>query len=201
MGRGPIMMYHGQEVGEPAAGEEGFGGDDARTTIFDYWSMPEFVKWVNGGKYDGGRLNPAQRELREWYRKLIGAVSSPAFTAGEFYGLNHANKDNEHFGRLDGETVSGHWLYAFLRHDRETGATALVVANFHGDRALEGVRIRIPDDALRFCGLESAESFSLTEKLADGWSAEVNGDSIHGDGISIPAMPPCSARIIEIKGR
>jgi hypothetical protein len=29
MGRGPIMMYHGQEVGEPAAGEEGFGGDDA----------------------------------------------------------------------------------------------------------------------------------------------------------------------------
>jgi glycosidase len=201
MGRGPIMMYHGQEVGEPAAGEEGFGGDDARTTIFDYWSMPEFVKWVNGGKYDGGRLNPAQRELREWYRKLIGAVSSPAFTAGEFYGLNHANKDNEHFGRLDGETVSGHWLYAFLRHDRETGATALVVANFHGDRALEGVRIRIPDDALRFCGLESAESLSLTEKLADGWSAEVNGDSVHGDGISIPAMPPCSARIIEIKGR
>ena len=44
IGQGPIMLYNGQEVGEPAAGVEGFGGDDARTTIFDYWSMPEFVK-------------------------------------------------------------------------------------------------------------------------------------------------------------
>jgi len=42
--RGPIMLYSGQEVGEPAHGLEGFGHDDARTTIFDYWSMPELVK-------------------------------------------------------------------------------------------------------------------------------------------------------------
>jgi hypothetical protein len=71
MGRGPVMLYHGQEVGEPAAGAEGFGGDDARTTIFDYWSMPEFAKWVNGGKFDGGRLGEEQKSLRDWYARLI----------------------------------------------------------------------------------------------------------------------------------
>ncbi|RYD68550.1 MAG: alpha-amylase, partial [Verrucomicrobiaceae bacterium] len=43
MGRGPLMLYSGQEVGEPAAGQEGFSGDNARTTIFDYWSMPELT--------------------------------------------------------------------------------------------------------------------------------------------------------------
>jgi glycosidase len=91
MGRGPVMLYHGQEVGEAAAGPEGFGGDDARTSIFDYWSMPEFCKWVNGGKFDGGRLSDEQKSLREWYGKLIRATQAPAFTRGEFYGPSHEN--------------------------------------------------------------------------------------------------------------
>jgi glycosidase len=64
---GAIMLYNGQEVGEPGAGAEGFGGDDARTSIFDYWSMPEFVKWVNDHRYDGGRLSREQKALREFY--------------------------------------------------------------------------------------------------------------------------------------
>ena len=80
MGRGPLMIYHGQEVGEPAIGAEGFCGDNARTSIFDYTAMPEFAKWVNGGKYDGGRLDPAQRELRAWYANLIHATRTRAFT-------------------------------------------------------------------------------------------------------------------------
>ena len=61
MGRGPVMLYHGQEVGEPAAGEEGFGGDDARTSIFDYWSMPEFCQM---GERRQVRRRPPRRRNR-----------------------------------------------------------------------------------------------------------------------------------------
>jgi glycosidase len=39
--RGPVMIYFGQEVGEPGLGIEGFEGDDGRTTHFDYWGVPE----------------------------------------------------------------------------------------------------------------------------------------------------------------
>src|SRR5690606_2779983 len=35
IGPGPVMLYHGQEVGEPAIGASGFSGDDGRTSIFD----------------------------------------------------------------------------------------------------------------------------------------------------------------------
>ena len=35
IGRGPALMYSGQEVAEPADGSEGFCGDDGRTTIFE----------------------------------------------------------------------------------------------------------------------------------------------------------------------
>ena len=71
LSRGPVLLYSGQEVGEPARGAEGFGGDDARTTIFDYWAMPELAKWVNGHRYDGGRLAPEQKKLREFYARLL----------------------------------------------------------------------------------------------------------------------------------
>ena len=199
MGRGPLLVYHGQEVGEPALGVEGFGGDDARTTIFDYWSMPQFAKWVNGGKFDGGRLSDGQAALRGWYGKLIRAVADPAFTRGGFYGLNHANKDNPDFGRVGDETVSGHWLFAFLRHDERSGRAFLVAANFHGTETLHGVKIRIPQDARRLLGEPAGETWSLNDRLDSDWSGSVSLSSLESDGLALPDLAPCSAMLLEIR--
>jgi len=193
MGRGPVMLYSGQEVGEPAAGSEGFGGDDARTTIFDYWSMPEFTKWVNGGKYDGGRLSEEQKSLRSWYGSLIHATQSAAFTNGEFYGLNHANRENPGFGRVGDETFSGHWLYAFLRHDPKTGQSFLVVANFHGSETLRNVKVAIPDHAWTFMNRAAEAPWKFTNKLDTPWSGQSDTK-----GLTIPELPPCEAMVLEI---
>jgi glycosidase len=198
MGRGPVMLYHGQEVGEPALGQEGFGGDDSRTTIFDYWSMPEFTKWVNDGKFDGGRLNHEQKALREWYGKLIRATQCRAFTAGEFYGLNHANKENPCFGRVGDETTSGHWLYAFLRRDSRSGQAFLVVANFHGTETLCGVKVRIPNDARMFLGRSGDAVSSFADRLDSEWRGTATGEVLEHEGIALPEIPPCSALLLEI---
>lgn len=193
MGRGALMLYSGQEVGEPAIGAEGFNGDNGRTTIFDYWSMPEFAKWVNGGKYDGGRLGPEQKILRQWYGRLVRAMQVPAFANGEFYGLNHANKDNADFGRVDDESVSGHWLYAFLRHDPHSGQAFLVIANFHPDETLQGVKVTIPEHAWEFLGRDGAAPHNFTDRLATNWSAKSAGGNI-----ALPDLLPCSALLLEI---
>ena len=198
MGRGPVMLYHGQEVGEPACGAEGFGGDDARTTIFDYWSMPEFTKWVNGGKFDGGRLSAEQNSLRAWYGKLIHATRARAFTAGEFYGLNHANKENPAFGRVGGETASGHWLYAFLRRESKTGQAFLVLANFHATETLHAVKIRIPHDARMFLGRLGDDTWTFTDKLDSNWSGAFSDSLLETEGFALPDIPPCSAMLLEI---
>ena len=198
MGRGAIMVYNGQEVGEPALGVEGFGGDDARTSIFDYWAMPESCKWINGGKFDGGRLSEEQKSLREWYGKLIRTTQAPAFTAGEFYGLNHANKDNPDFGRIGDETASGHWLYAFLRHDAESGQSFLVVANFHGTETMRGVKIRIPQDAQKFLGRSGDEPVAFTDRLDSDWTGSATGTALGDEGIALPDLAPCSAMLLEI---
>jgi glycosidase len=163
--RGPLLLYSGQEIGEPAHDAEGFGGDDARTTIFDYWSMPELTKWVNGHRYDGAQLSAEQHDLREFYARLLHLVGEPAFSTGEFFGLNAANCDNPHFGRLPGETASGHWLYAFLRHDAGSGQRFFVIANLHRAETMRDVRVRMPAQALEFLALRDEAKGRFRERL------------------------------------
>ena len=71
LNRCPVMIYSGQELGERGMDMEGFSGMDGRTTIFDYWGIKSLQAWTNKGKFDGGKLSDAQRELREFYQRLL----------------------------------------------------------------------------------------------------------------------------------
>lgn len=196
--RGPILVYNGQEIGEAAGDEAGFSKDHKRTTIFDYWSMKEFVKWVNGGRYDGGLLSEPQKELRGWYGKLLNVLSAPGFVHGELYGLNFFNRDNESFGRDEGETVSGHWLYAFLRHDAESGQSFLVVANFHPTKDFTDVRVVIPEGAWEFMGREDDAEWVFHDRLEGDWHTKIERSRLSVEGANIGGLEPMNAAILEI---
>jgi glycosidase len=201
LSRGAIMLYNGQEIGEPAEGAEGFGGDDARTSIFDYWSMPEFVKWVNDHKYDGARLSPPQKSLRAFYARLINLGGEAAFQDGKFFALNPANQDNLTFGRLPGEAASGHWLYAFLRYDVSSGQRFLVVANLHPAISFQNVRVLLPGAALKFLDLDQRPAdtmLKLMERLGDrGSGAVVTIGDVVSSGMPIAELPSLSAFYFE----
>jgi glycosidase len=203
MSRGVVMLYNGQEVGEPAVGAEGFGGDDARTSIFDYWSMPELVKWVNGQRYDGGRLSPEQKALRAFYGRLINLVGEPAFQDGEFFPLNPANHDNPGFGRLPGEQASGRWLYAFLRYDQATQQRFLVVANLHPANPVRDVCVLLSETAIRFLGLGETASdtrVTFTDRLAPSPSFQIASTIAEASntGISISEILPLTPLYLEL---
>jgi glycosidase len=90
--KGPVMIYFGQEVGEPGAGNEGFGGEDGRTTIYDYWGVPEHQKWVNNGNYDGGKLSDEQKALRLFYSDILTfASNNKAIVYGDYHDLTQLN--------------------------------------------------------------------------------------------------------------
>lgn len=204
LSRGPILLYNGQEVGEPGAGLEGFGGNDARTSIFDYWSMPELVKWVNHHKYDGGRLSPEQKDLRATYGRLITLVGEPAFRDGAFIPLNAANRDNPKYGRIGSEQPSGHWLYSFLRYDVNTGQRFLVVINLNPKTLMDGVRIQLPETTLKALGLASQARdthLDLRDRIVAN-EPDATGATITeamDKGIGIGEIPPLTARYFEIK--
>jgi len=199
MSRASILVYSGQEVGEPAIGEEGFSGDDGRTSIFDYTSMPELQKWVDGRRFDGANLSQEQRQLRNWYTRLLTVLREPAFTKGELFGLNYANKDNAEFGRIDDETVSGHWMFAFLRHDVDSGQSFLCVANFHPERHLSEVSIRFPSEALTFVGKETEEEISFTGRFGDSKELATTTAALISAGLKIGDLPPFGTCYYELK--
>lgn len=207
LSRGPVMLYHGQEVGEPAAGAEGFGTDDARTTIYDYWSMPEFAKWVNDGALDGGRLSDEQKSLRDFYRRLLAAVDQPAFRDGDFYPLNPDNLENPGYGRLD-RGVSGHWLYSYLRYDPATGQRMLVVVNLNPRETLRDVRILFPRRAMRFLGWDTIAGSKTVPVMARDRLGDIPGEiaeitttpaEMEQPGLRIKELQPMTAAYYELQ--
>jgi glycosidase len=115
----PAMIYFGQELGEKAANAEGFGTDDGRTTIFDYWSVPTVRRWVNGGKFDEQKLSDNEKKLRDFYQKLFHiARQNSAISHGAYREIRDADFTKKQF--------------AYLRSDKNE--TILVIANFDRDK-------------------------------------------------------------------
>ncbi len=89
----PTMIYFGQEVGEPAAENAGFG-TASRTSIFDYIGVPHFQRWVNNKKYDGGQLSNQEHELRDFYKRLLNFTIESKALMGKYYDLHYYNKSH-----------------------------------------------------------------------------------------------------------
>ncbi len=141
MSRTPFMIYQGQELGEPALDAEGFSGEDGRTTIFDYWSIPTLRRWYNAGKCDTAKLSKGERELRRIYKKVLRLCNSEKSIAkGGFYDLMYANYHSMNCDKV----------YAYYRHYGKEHL--LIIANF-GDQD-ENINLHTPQHALEAMHLQ-----------------------------------------------
>ena len=203
LSRGPVMIYNGQKVGEAALGREGFGGDDQRTSIFDYWSMPELNKWWNNGNADGSGLSMEQSALRAWYKRLINLQKKPAFTNGNFFPLNRVNLNNPLYGNFDNLDASGQWLFTYLRSDPSTEDTYLVTSNFHSETTMRNLRILLSHDVIKALGLKGGSNKWLLVKdfLAGDEKPHraISVDEVLSDGLHLDELQPLSAHYWEIK--
>lgn len=201
IGRGPVLLHNGQEVGEPASHPEGFGGGAGRSSLFDYGSMPEMVRWVNGHRYDGGRLSPSQRGLRAAYARILLVLDHEAFTTGEFIPLNGVNIQNPGFGRLPGESASGHWVYAYLRTPGAGRNAVLVVANLHPAQSLAGLEIHLSDAALRvISAVAGSREVSARDLLGQGDEVRTTVAGLQTKGFVVPFLPAATTCYFEILG-
>ena len=123
-----MMIYAGQELGEPALDAEGFSGQDGRTTIFDYWSVPSLRRWLTTGR--------APR-LRQQYAKILRLCNTePAITDGVRFDLMYANP------QLNRQ-------YAFFR--RHGNDLLLITANF--DCQAVDFTLNIPEHAFQYLNI------------------------------------------------
>ena len=142
IGRGPFMIYYGQELGEMAHDNEGFAGDNNRSTIFDYWSYDTIRRWYNNGRCNTALLTSHEKWLRNLYKRVLTLCNScDAIREGEFFDLMYVNLQNPGF--------NPHRQFAFLRYT--ANEAYLIIANF--DNEATRVRVRIPDMAFNMAGL------------------------------------------------
>lgn len=182
MGRNPMMIYAGQEIGERGMDAEGFSGCDGRTTIFDYWSVPSLQKLYQGI----GCLNDDERWLYDYYQRIIRLCNEiPAIREGDFYDLMYVNYEGE-------AGFNPHRHYAFLRKSGEQ--VALIVVNFSDVDAHVGVRI--PKHALDF--LQIAEGNRIATELMSGNNVAM---TVASDQYAYADVPALSAAILVFKDK
>lgn len=146
MSKGPFMIYYAQELGEPATDNEGFAGDNDRTTIFDYCSLATLRRWYDNGKADGAELTQHEKWLRNFYKRDLTLCNSCApIREGAFFDLMYVNLRNPSF--------NPHRQYAFLRYTEKE--CVMIVANF--DSRSVDVEINIPQLAIDMAKLPEGE--------------------------------------------
>lgn len=151
--RGPVMIYFGQEVGEPGAGTEGFQGDDGRTTIFDYWGVPEHQKWMNNGAFDGALLTSEQKQLRQFYADLLSlAKKNPAIAHGEYMDVT---AHNIRAGNMDRK------VSAYVRFEGED--KLLIINSFNAKD--QSVKVNIPPDVASRMGFDPSADYIARDML------------------------------------
>lgn len=172
MSTGPMMLYFGQELGESAQDNEGFSGYDGRTTIFDYWHVSLYQKWVNRGQFTQAQLTQEQQNLRSFYKILNRLrLESSAISNGNFYDLMWGN---EHLNR--------HKIYAYLRFYQDE--IFLFVLNFdihHGHQ----VQLKIPTHAIGFASLDKKEQWSGVEILKGVTTIKFSVEEVANSGVCI----------------
>ncbi|WP_269011860.1 alpha-amylase family glycosyl hydrolase [Aquirufa antheringensis] len=139
---GPLMIYFGQEFGEKAQEIEGFNEADDRTTMFDFYRVDTHQRWLNGGKFDGGKLTAAEKEIDSFYSELLAWInSSEVIQKGKFFDLQYAQNT----------AYPKDKVYAYLRYTDK--GRNLIICNF--DSVNHDFNIEIPTLALDMMGIKS----------------------------------------------
>ncbi|MCH1930038.1 alpha-amylase family protein [Shewanella sp. A25] len=141
LGSSPTLVYFGQEVGEAANQDLGFG-KASRTSIFDYAGVPAHQRWMNNGKFDGGQSTAAEKSLRAYYQKLLHLSTTEPALLGEYISLDNINRTLTHTG-YDSST------FAFARNqtvagdNKGQGQKLIIISNFSAKES-KNLNVRIP---------------------------------------------------------
>jgi len=178
----PMMIYFGQEVGEPGKEDAGFG-KPSRTSIFDYIGVPSHQRWMNDGKFDGAKLNKEEKALREFYQRLLNfTLTAPALT-GEFRELQRANRSNSNYPQD---------VYSFVRFNDDQ--KLIVITNFSNSKS-SFFELRIPSDVIKDMKLADG-SYVIRDQLYAKSTIKLN--VANGEGKMQVTVPPSESFIYEI---
>lgn len=160
MSTSPTMIYFGQEVGE-AGNENGGFGTRSRTSIFDYVGVPAHQRWMNRNQFDGGQSTPKEKELRDFYQRLLNFTINSEALMGQFQEIQTFNR-NETAGY-------GQGVYSFVRWSENE--KLIIIANLSKNEETSGY-LQVPADVISKWKLKDG-NYPLTDQLY-GYSSNLS---------------------------
>lgn len=154
IGTAPVMIYFGQEVGEPGSEDAGFG-KPSRTSIFDYIGVPHHQRWMNNGKFDSGQSTPEEKELRDFYKRLLNVTISQPAIMGKTQEIHQYNIQNSKAYNQD--------VFSFVRYSKDQ--KLVVISNFDSKKTYE-FELQLPKELIAQWKLDKSE-YTLKDLLYD----------------------------------
>ncbi|WP_370390665.1 alpha-amylase family glycosyl hydrolase [uncultured Winogradskyella sp.] len=154
----PTMVYFGQEFGEKAEEDLGFG-DPTRTSIFDYGSVPSVVRWVNNKQFDGGQSTAEELELRDFYKRLLNFTINSSALMGNYQDIHLYNQQNTEW--YNDKVLS------FVRWSEDE--QLIIVSNFNADNSY-GFELQLPEDLVKKLGLSDGE-YDVKDELYGNYTS------------------------------
>jgi len=151
----PTLVYFGQEFGEPGELDAGFG-KPTRTSIFDYVSVPSVRRWVNDKNFNGGQSTQEEKNLRDFYQRLLSFTVKSSALMGEFVEIHQYNREKS-------ENYTNR-VYSFLRFSGEE--KLLILSNFDADNTYH-FELEVPSNVVSKLGLTDGE-IELKDMLYGG---------------------------------
>lgn len=180
----PTMIYFGQEVGEAGNEDAGFG-KRSRTSIFDYIGVPNHQRWMNGGKFDGGQLSESEKQLRDFYKRLLNFTINSSALMGNFEEIQTVNRqNNENYDAL---------LYSYARWSESQ--KLIVVANFSSEKGSE-FDLKVPSSLISKWNLKDGE-YHLKDQLYKDKTFVLKVQN--GQGEAKISIEPSESLILELK--
>ncbi|WP_240740229.1 alpha-amylase family glycosyl hydrolase [Flagellimonas allohymeniacidonis] len=180
----PTMIYFGQEVGEPGADDAGFG-KPTRTSIFDYVGVPHHQRWVNNKKFDGGQLSEEEKELRDFYKRLLNFTINSEALMGEYQEIHFFNK--EHTQNYD------HRVLSYVRWS--ANEKLIIVSNWEGARNYS-IELKVPGDIIEKWNLKDG-IYTLEDQLYNKTQTELKVEN--GLGTVTLHLEPLESLVLQLK--
>ncbi|MBL4746118.1 MAG: alpha-amylase [Flavobacteriaceae bacterium] len=179
----PTMIYFGQEVGEPGAEAPGFGAP-TRTSIFDYIGVPSHQRWMNHKKFDGGLLSSKEKELRDFYKRLLNFTINSTALMGEYRDIHDYNRSKT--------ADYGSRVYSFVRWSATE--KLIVVSNFDQLKG-QTFTLRIPADVIVAWGLSDGV-YAVKDVLYGDFNTEISVEN--QEGLLKISLKPLESFVLKI---
>ena len=163
----PTMIYFGQELGEPGTEDAGHG-KPSRTSIYDYVGIPSLQRWINDKQFDGAQSTENEKQLRDFYKRLLNFTISSSALVGDYQDIHLYNrKHTENYNDK---------IFSYVRWSEDE--KLIIITNFDSESSYE-LDLKLPKDIIMSWKLKDG-NYQLTDQLYKNVSTELRVENETG---------------------